>query len=64
MRPEWAEEKMEVISPVCARGPLKLDDNYGLNITTHPVFFDGEQELSFWDVARLAKAGLANTDTS
>jgi len=64
MRPEWADRKIEMISPICSRRALKLDDNYGLNITTHPVYFEEEQHLSFWDVARLAKAGLAGTDTA
>ena len=63
MRPEWAEKKIEMISPVCSRKALQLDDNYGLNITTHPVFFEDEQNLPFWEIARLAKAGLAGTDT-
>ncbi|OOQ58435.1 condensation domain-containing protein [Mucilaginibacter pedocola] len=62
-RKEWSDKKIELISPICARGPLKLDDNYGLNITTHPVFFEGEQAYDFWEIARLAKAGLAGTDT-
>lgn len=63
MRSEWADKKIEMISPVCSRRALKLDDNYGLNITTHAVYFEGEQSLSFWDVARLAKTGLAGTHT-
>jgi NRPS condensation-like uncharacterized protein len=63
MRPEWADKKIEMISPICSRRPLGLDDNYGLNITTHAVYFESEQQLSFWDVARMAKAGLAGTDT-
>jgi NRPS condensation-like uncharacterized protein len=63
MRTGWAERKIEMISPICARRALKLDDNYGLNITTHAVYFEGEQGLSFWEIARLAKAGLAGTDT-
>jgi NRPS condensation-like uncharacterized protein len=63
MRPEWADRKIEMISPICARRPLGLDDNYGLNITTHAVYFEGEQQLSFWDIARMAKAGLSGTDT-
>ncbi|MGS2741789.1 condensation domain-containing protein [Sinomicrobium sp. M5D2P17] len=64
MRKEWADKKIELISPICSRRALQLDDNYGLNITTHPVYFEGEQHLSFWDIARLAKAGLAGTDTA
>jgi phthiocerol/phthiodiolone dimycocerosyl transferase-like enzyme len=63
MRPEWAEKKIEMISPICTRRALKLDDNYGLNITTHPVYFEEEQHLSFWDLARLAKEGLEGTHT-
>lgn len=63
MRPEWANKKIELISPICSRRALQLDDNYGLNITTHAVYFEGEQHLSFWDIARLAKDGLAGTDT-
>jgi NRPS condensation-like uncharacterized protein len=63
MRPEWTDKKIEMISPICARRPLQLDDNYGLNITTHAVYFEGEQYLSFWDIARMAKAGLAGTET-
>lgn len=63
MRSEWSDRKIEMISPICARRALQLDDNYGLNITTHAVYFEGEQHLSFWDVARMAKAGLAETDT-
>lgn len=63
MRSDWADKKIEMISPICARRALGLDDNYGLNITTHAVYFEDEQHLSFWDVARMAKAGLAGTDT-
>jgi len=63
MRPEWADKKIEMISPICSRRALDLDDNFGLNITTHPVHFEGEQHLYFWEIARLAKAGLAGTDT-
>jgi NRPS condensation-like uncharacterized protein len=63
MRYEWSDKKIEMISPICARRPLNLDDNYGLNITTHAVYFEGEQNLAFWDVARLAKDGLAETNT-
>lgn len=63
IRTQWSDRKIELISPICARGPLKLDDNYGLNITTHAVYFEGEQQLKFWEVARQAKAGLAGTDT-
>jgi len=64
MRTEWADKKMELVSPICARGALKLDDNFGLNITTHSVYFEGEQDLPFWDIARMAKDGLAGTDTA
>ncbi|WP_345331432.1 condensation domain-containing protein [Mucilaginibacter defluvii] len=63
MRSEWSDKKIEMISPICARRPLGLDDNYGLNITTHAVYFEGEQNLSFWNVARLAKDGLSGTNT-
>lgn len=63
MRSEWSEVKMELISPICTRGVLNLDDNFGLNITTHPVFFENEQALSFWELARLAKTGLKETST-
>jgi NRPS condensation-like uncharacterized protein len=63
MRSEWADRKIEMISPICARRPLQLDDNYGLNITTHAVYFEGEQRFPFWDIARMAKAGLAGTET-
>ncbi|RYY36882.1 MAG: condensation protein [Sphingobacteriaceae bacterium] len=63
IRTEWSDRKIELISPICARGPLKLDDNYGLNITTHPVYFEGEQQYDFWEIARQAKAGLAGTNT-
>lgn len=61
MRAEWREVKMELVSPICTRGALQLDDNFGLNITTQSVFFEDEQKLSFWDLARLAKAGLEGT---
>jgi hypothetical protein len=64
LRPAWAERKIEMISPICSRKALNLDDNFGLNITTHPVYFEGEQGLSFWDLARMAKAGLTGTDTA
>jgi NRPS condensation-like uncharacterized protein len=63
MRAEWSDKKIEMISPICARRPLGLDDNYGLNITTHAVYFEGEQNLSFWDLARRAKDGLGGTNT-
>ncbi|PQA54527.1 condensation domain-containing protein [Siphonobacter curvatus] len=61
MRAEWREVKMELVSPICTRGALQLDDNFGLNITTQSVFFENEQKLSFWALARLAKAGLEGT---
>jgi NRPS condensation-like uncharacterized protein len=64
LRPDWAERKIEMISPICTRRTLQLDDNYGLNITTHAVYFEQEQHLPFWEVARMAKAGLAGTDTT
>ncbi|RLJ80992.1 condensation domain-containing protein [Pedobacter alluvionis] len=61
---EWANKKLELISPICTRRALELDDNFGLNITTHPVYFEPELDPYFWDVARLAKSGLAGTDTA
>jgi len=64
MRAQWSDKKIELISPICSRGALKSDDNFGLNITTHPVYFEGEENLSFWDIARMAKAGLAGTETA
>lgn len=63
MRPEWDQTRMELVSPVCTRGPLNLDDNVGLNITTQSVFFDNQPYMSFWDLARLAKAGLGGTSS-
>jgi len=63
LRNEWANKKLELISPVCTRRALELDDNFGLNITTHPVYFEPEMNAYFWDIARLAKSGLAGTDT-
>jgi len=63
LRNGWADKKLELISPICTRRALKLDDNFGLNITTHPVYFEPEINSYFWDVARLAKTGLAGTDT-
>ena len=62
LRSEWANKKLELISPICTRRALELDDNFGLNITTHPVYFEPELNPHFWDVARLAKSGLAGTD--
>jgi len=64
MRDEWADRKIEMITPICSRKALNLDDNFGLNITTHPVYFEAEQHLPFWELARLAKEGLAGTDTA
>lgn len=64
MRAEWAYKRIELISPICSRKVLALDGNYGLNITTHPVYFEGEQQLSFWEIAKLAKDGLAKTGTN
>ncbi|WP_420155507.1 condensation domain-containing protein, partial [Siphonobacter sp.] len=64
MRTEWREVKIELVSPICTRGVLQLDDNFGLNITTQSVFFEDEQKLSFWDLARLAKAGLEGTHST
>ena len=63
LRNEWNDKKIELISPICTRKALQLDDNCGLNITTHPVYFENEQQLSFWDIARLAKTGLQGTET-
>jgi hypothetical protein len=63
MRPEWDQTRMELVSPICTRGALNLDDNVGLNITTQSVFFDNQSHLSFWDLARLAKAGLGGTSS-
>ncbi|MFB9110208.1 phthiocerol/phthiodiolone dimycocerosyl transferase family protein [Flavobacterium gyeonganense] len=62
LRKEWDVTKIELISPICTRKVLQLDDNCGLNITTHPVYFENEQNLSFWDLARMAKTGLHGTD--
>jgi hypothetical protein len=63
MRPEWDEAKMELVSPVCTRAALNLDDHFGLNITTQSVFFEKKSYLSFWELARLAKAGLEGTNS-
>ena len=63
MRTEWDEAKMELVSPICTRAALNLDDNFGLNITTQSVFFEKEMYNSFWDLARLAKAGLDGTNS-
>ncbi|SEI45443.1 Condensation domain-containing protein [Dyadobacter koreensis] len=63
MRAEWTEARMELVSPICTRTALGLDDNFGLNITTQSVFFE-QQEISFWDLARLAKAGLEGTGSA
>lgn len=64
MRPVWNEASMELVSPVCTRAALNLDDNVGLNITTKSVFFEQEPQLSFWELARFAKAGLEETATA
>lgn len=56
-------KKIELISPICTRKALQLDDNCGLNITTHPVYFEPEEKQFFWDIARLAKSGLNGTET-
>ncbi|KRD61280.1 condensation protein [Flavobacterium sp. Root935] len=63
LRQEWDDKKIELISPICTRKALQLDDNCGLNITTHPVYFEPEEKQSFWDIARLAKSGLNGTET-
>lgn len=63
LRKEWTNKKIELISPICTRRALQLDDNFGLNITTHPVYFEQEENLSFWDIARFAKEGLKGTET-
>jgi hypothetical protein len=63
MRTEWDKTRMELVSPICTRTALDLDDNFGLNITTQSVFFEKEAQLSFWDLARLAKAGLDGTNS-
>ncbi|MDQ1166468.1 condensation domain-containing protein [Flavobacterium sp. SORGH_AS_0622] len=63
LRHEWDDKKIELISPICTRKALQLDDNCGLNITTHPVYFEPEEKQSFWDIARLAKSGLNGTET-
>jgi hypothetical protein len=63
LRPEWYETKMELVSPVCTRAAMELDDNFGLNITTQSVFFE-QENLAFWDLARVAKAGLDGTQSA
>ncbi|BDU26945.1 condensation domain-containing protein [Flavobacterium sp. GSB-24] len=63
LRQEWDDKKIELISPICTRKALQLDDNCGLNITTHPVYFEPKEKQSFWDIARLAKSGLNGTET-
>lgn len=63
LRTEWDEARMELVSPVCTRTALNLDDNFGLNITTQSVFFENEH-LSFWNLARVAKAGLDGTNSA
>lgn len=63
LRAEWDEARMELVSPVCTRTALNLDDNFGLNITTQSVFFKNEH-LSFWNLARVAKAGLDGTNSA
>ena len=64
MRAEWHETRMELVSPICTRAALNLDDNFGLNITTQSVFFEPQRHLFFWDLARLAKAGLEGTSSA
>ncbi len=63
LRKDWEDKKLELISPICTRKALQLDDNCGLNITTHPVYFKPEENQSFWDIARFAKSGLNGTET-
>lgn len=63
LRKEWGDKKLELVSPICTRRALQLDDNFGLNITTHPVYFEPELNPYFWDIARHAKSGLRGTDT-
>ncbi|RAJ93213.1 hypothetical protein LX87_04725 [Larkinella arboricola] len=53
---------MELVSPICTRAVLNLDDHFELNITTQSVFFE-QENLAFWDLVRLAKAGLNGTDS-
>lgn len=62
LRSEWTDKKIELISPICTRSALQMDDNFGLNITTHPVYFENAQNLSSWDIARFAKEGLRGTE--
>jgi hypothetical protein len=64
MRPEWNDASMELVSPICTRAALKLDDSFGLNITTQSVFFEQQENMSFWALARLAKAGLDGTNSA
>lgn len=64
LRSEWTDKKIELISPICTRSALQMDDNFGLNITTHPVYFENAQNLSFWDIARFAKESLKGTETA
>ena len=64
LRSQWSDERMELVSPICTRAALSLDDNFGLNITTQSVFFEQQPHLSFWDLARLAKAGLDGTNSA
>jgi len=64
LRSEWTDKKIELISPICTRSALQIDDNFGLNITTHPVYFENAQNLSFWDIARFAKESLKGTETA
>jgi len=64
LRAEWDETRMELVSPVCTRTALNLDDNFGLNITTQSVFFEKQENLSFWNLARVAKAGLDGTNSA
>jgi len=64
LRKDWNDKKIELISPICTRKALQLGDNCGLNITTHPVYFEPEEQLTFWDIARFAKTGLKGTETA
>ncbi|RZL20441.1 MAG: condensation protein [Pedobacter sp.] len=63
LRSEWSDVKMELVTPICTRGALNLDDNFGLNITTHSGFFENEQKLPFWELARFVKSGLEGTNS-
>jgi hypothetical protein len=61
--PAWAEEAVQVVSPVNGRTALGLDNAFGLMLGGATVTFPASLSSSLWESARTAKNGVKSGKT-